>query len=76
MIKPKSPPLTDSSSFKRPSSTNGSNQMVKPQSPPLQLQNFHPASNSSQQVYESKVDPYPYHLENSWNSKIPQQKQA
>lgn len=74
MIKPRSPTITDPSFVKRPVSTNGPVQMVKPQSPPLQIQNFQPANNS-QHVYESKVDPYLNHLENSNNSKIAQQKQ-
>ena len=62
MVKPRSPTLTDPSSLKRPVSTNGPAQIIKPQSPPLQLQNFQAANNSSQQVYESKVDPYLNHL--------------
>ncbi len=61
MIKPRSPTLTEPSSVKRPISTNGPAQMIKPQSPPLQLQNFQGANNS-QQIYESKVDPYLNHL--------------
>lgn len=57
IVKPNSPTLKDTLLSKRPSSTQAPNGIQKPQSPPLQLQNFNP-NTSGQQFYAQKGDPY------------------
>lgn len=61
IVKPNSPPLPEAILAKRPASTKGPTAAIKPQSPPLQVQNFNP-NGSGQQFYAQKGDPYMAHL--------------